>query len=56
MKNLQNLFVLMLAVFFVLTAPTIGNAAEDIQEKYCPVGSIISVNHPNTIYNARGCW
>lgn len=37
-------------IFFI--GQTFANAAGNIQEKYCPVGTIISLNNPNTIYNA----
>ena len=51
MKNLKNIFVLILAFLCVIINHTIGNAA-GIEEKYCKVGAVISLNNPNTIYNA----
>ena len=51
MKNLKNIFVLILAFVCVIINHTIGNAA-GIEEKYCKVGAVISLNNPNTIYNA----
>ena len=52
MKNLKNIFVLVLAFICIFVNQTIGNAAGNVQEKYCKVGAVISLNNPNTIYNA----
>ena len=49
---MKNLFALMLAFVCIFVNQAIGNAAGDVQEKYCPVGTVISLNNPNTIYNA----
>jgi len=51
MKKCRAFFVLtvILGIFFL--NQTIGNAV-GIEEKYCKVGAVISLNNPNTIYNA----
>lgn len=51
MKKCKDFFVLtvILGIFFL--NQTIGNAV-GIEEKYCKVGAVISLNNPNTIYNA----
>lgn len=51
MKNFKNLFALIVAFVCIFINQNIGNAA-GIEEKYCKVGAVISLNNPNTIYNA----
>lgn len=51
MKKLKNIFVLILTFVCVMINQGVGNAA-GIEEKYCKVGVVISLNNPNTIYNA----
>ncbi len=52
MKRFVTLIMLAVSCFFLLLNQPIGNAAGNVQEKYCPIGTIISLNNPNTIYNA----
>ena len=49
-----NLIAILLSFCIFFIGQTFANAAGNVQEKekYCPVGFIISLNNPNTIYNA----
>ena len=49
---MRNLIATLLSFCIFFTGQKFTNAAGNIQEKYCPVGSIISLNNPNTMYNA----
>ena len=49
---MKKIFTLILAFSILFICQNIGNAAGNIPEKYCKVGDVISLNNPNTIYNA----
>ena len=52
MKSIKNVITLLVAIYFIFINQITASASENVQEKYCEVGSIISLNNPNTIYNA----
>lgn len=49
---MKKLIAVLLSFCIFFIGQTFTNATGNIQEKYCPVGSVISLNNPNTIYNA----
>ena len=52
MKNTKNIIALLMTICLVFINQVKANASEGVQEKYCEVGSIISINNPDIIYNA----
>lgn len=52
MKNAKNIITLLVIMYLLFINQISANASQNVQEKFCEVGSIISLNNPNTIYNA----
>lgn len=52
MKKLNSLIMLIATFCILFITQNIGSAEENVEEQYCEIGTVISVNNPNTIYNA----
>jgi len=52
MKNAKNIIMLLVTMYLLFINQIIASASQNVQEKFFEMGSIISLNNPNTIYNA----